>query len=105
MRLAVFVQNRFRRIAAHAHSPELMNDLSAVGNTLARHEIGTRRSDFAAHGFEQRAEGVVHVRRLFQLLIGPLEMKTQYRSSVLIYDVGIQLAKSIFIGDLFAAAG
>src|ERR1035438_6425648 len=105
MRLAIFVQDRLRWIAAHANRSELMNDLAAIGNTLARHEIGTRRRNFAAHGFKQRLKSVVHVLRLLQLLIGPLEVKTQYWSSVLIHHVGIQLAESIFIGDLFSGAG
>src|ERR1039458_4573754 len=82
-----------------------MNDLATIGDTLARHEIGTRRRNFAAHGFKQRLKSVVHVLRLLQLLIGPLEVKTQYRSSVLIPHVGIQLAESIFIGDLLSTAG
>src|ERR1035438_10556895 len=82
-----------------------MNNLAAIGNALARHEIGTWRGYFAPHGFKQRLKSVVHVLRLLQLLIGPLKVKTQYRSSELIHHVGIQLAESIFIGDLLSTAG
>src|SRR5579871_1168877 len=33
VRLAVFVQNRFRGIVAHAYGPELVNDVAAFRNT------------------------------------------------------------------------
>src|SRR5690242_12351634 len=48
VRLAIFVEHRFRWIVAHTHCAEFVDDFAAGGDALSRHEIRARARDFSA---------------------------------------------------------
>ena len=66
---------------------------------------GPRSNDLSAHGFKDGLESIVHVLRLFDLMLGPLKVETQNGDTPAIHYIRVDVAVSLFIGDLLAAAG
>src|SRR5258708_2384731 len=104
VRLAIFIEYRFSGIVAHPHCAKLMDNLTARGDALTSQEIGAWPRYGAAHGLQNGFESIVHVCRLLQFGVRPLEVETEHGYAVLIHDIGIDLAKCILIGDLLASA-
>ena len=105
MRLAVFVQYRSRRVAAHANRAQFVDDHPADRDPFALIGGWRRSRDLPAHRLQNRLEGLVHVRGLLAFMIGPGEVEARHRDAPLIHHVGIDLQIGVLVGDLLAAAG
>ena len=97
MRLAIFVQRGGARIAPHADRAQLMNDLAADAEMPSPSiGFGRGRGNFPPMVSRIDRERLVHVLRLLQFVIGPLEMEPQHRNAALIHYLGIDLAVGVF---------
>src|SRR6266478_854114 len=104
--LAKTVEHGSFRIGAHARSADFVNNLAAGLDAERILSVdGSFGAVFAAHGFDNGAESLLHVLGLEQFVVRPLEVKTQRGNAPLIDNIGIDLAVSVRVGEHFAAAG
>src|SRR5688500_9159884 len=105
MRLAVRVERRRLRIAAHPDPAQLVNDAPAGRDPVAlllRRHLRERR---ASHLGDERAEGLLHVLHLIELVIGPLPVEAKHGDPPSVDHVRIDLGIALVVGDLLASPG
>src|SRR5437867_13170494 len=89
---------------SHSRSAELVDDLAAGCNVvvllLGRH----RAEDLAAHLRDQRAESLLHVAHLIQLVIRPFPMEAQHRNSETIDNDRVALTVGIVVWNHLTAS-
>src|SRR5260221_9950178 len=89
---------------SHSRSAELVNDLAAgrdvVVLLLGRHRI----ENGSAHLGDERAESLLHVANLIQLVIRPFPVEAQHGNSKSIDNVRIDLAIRVVVRNHLAAS-
>src|SRR6185437_3770153 len=102
--LAMLIQHGAVWIVAHFRGADFMDDLAASRNTPLA--VGARFvGDNAARRLDDVLERLLHVLGLQDLVLAPLEVKTQHGNAPLIDGVGIDLTIAVFVRDHFAASG
>src|SRR5438067_2175105 len=103
MGLAPAVERSLLRIVAHADSARFVDNLTADRYCVRPPVRRLSGANLSAHSLDQRAECLVHVVNLLDLVFAPAEMKAQYRDAPLIDGTGIDVAIGVCVRDHFTA--
>src|SRR5260370_9443541 len=106
MGLAETVEDGRFRVGAHARGADFVDNLAASLNAERILSVdGSLGAVFAAHGFDDGAESLLHVLGLEQFVIRPLEVEAQGGNAPLIDNIGIDLPLGVPVRKHFASPG
>src|SRR5690606_29732413 len=101
--LAVFIEDGPLRIVPHTSRSNLVNDPAGRLQTVVVFLTSFSPRNDAAHLVNDLLKGFLHVFRLLDFVVAPLVMESQYRDTIFIDRVRVDLAIVILAGNRFAA--